>query len=340
MPSLPELHVNRALTDMSIAYRNESFIADMVAPPIPVQKRSDLYFVYNPATFLRGGGTDVSGRSVAIRRPGTVANTIDYDVSTSPFNCEQLAERVFVPWADIRIADNPLDPKIDANIVANDTLRLANETQVANLVGAISNYASANQVSLTTGATGTSWAQYASANSNPFLNIENGRIAIFKGLVKAANAILFSIETALVLADHPNYKDLYKFTSVDGMTRGQLVSNIRGLDVLIGEQQATTSAEGAATVTTGSLWVGSDGNPDAVIYYRNASVGPRTVQSFRTFDAPDDRTGAIGFNTIEYTSDERDGIFIETRVTRDYKAIGVNTSNQIVGAYMIADATV
>ena len=47
MPQLNNLgHIDRALTNMSIAYAQgaNAFIADKVFPIVPVQKRSDVYF--------------------------------------------------------------------------------------------------------------------------------------------------------------------------------------------------------------------------------------------------------------------------------------------------------
>ena len=43
MPSLNQLHVDEALTQISIAYRNQAFVAEEVLPVVPVQKKNDVW---------------------------------------------------------------------------------------------------------------------------------------------------------------------------------------------------------------------------------------------------------------------------------------------------------
>ena len=41
MPELAEIHIDVALTNLSVAYINEDYVADRVFPVVPVEKRSD-----------------------------------------------------------------------------------------------------------------------------------------------------------------------------------------------------------------------------------------------------------------------------------------------------------
>lgn len=54
-PTRGDIHVNRPLTNISIAYFQsaESFVADRVFPNIPVMKQSDRYFRYDRSDFWR-----------------------------------------------------------------------------------------------------------------------------------------------------------------------------------------------------------------------------------------------------------------------------------------------
>ena len=47
-PTLNDSHVDAILTNISVAYmqKQENFIAEKVFPNIPVDKKSDKYFVY------------------------------------------------------------------------------------------------------------------------------------------------------------------------------------------------------------------------------------------------------------------------------------------------------
>lgn len=74
-PTLSDVHVNRPLTDISVGWQQQQdeFVAGTVFPTVPVEKQSDLYYVYNrgdwyrsqaqrraPATESAGGGWQLS----------------------------------------------------------------------------------------------------------------------------------------------------------------------------------------------------------------------------------------------------------------------------------------
>ena len=61
LPSRGDVHVNRPLTNISIAFlqTQEAFVADRVFPNIPVTKQSDLFFTidrgeFNPCPCVHG----------------------------------------------------------------------------------------------------------------------------------------------------------------------------------------------------------------------------------------------------------------------------------------------
>ena len=45
MPAISQIHIDQALTNVSVMYRNQSYVADQVLPSLPVAKRSNKYFV-------------------------------------------------------------------------------------------------------------------------------------------------------------------------------------------------------------------------------------------------------------------------------------------------------
>jgi hypothetical protein len=56
-PTLQDVHVNRPLTNISVAYLQEAagveFVADKAFPAVPVENKSDLYYTYARADFNR-----------------------------------------------------------------------------------------------------------------------------------------------------------------------------------------------------------------------------------------------------------------------------------------------
>ena len=45
-PTVRDVHIDRAMSNMSVGYRNQNYIAEQVFPRVPVQKKSDYYFVF------------------------------------------------------------------------------------------------------------------------------------------------------------------------------------------------------------------------------------------------------------------------------------------------------
>ena len=49
MPTMQNAHIDRALTNTSVAYMQDAsaFIADKVFPIVPVKRQSDVFYIYN-----------------------------------------------------------------------------------------------------------------------------------------------------------------------------------------------------------------------------------------------------------------------------------------------------
>lgn len=338
MPPIGQVHIDTALTNVSVMYRNPFYLADRVLPILPVVKRSDKYFIYKKEDFLPPALKDAQSRPLSLRAPGAVAAEIDFSMSNTNYQCEEYAYRGIVTDAEAAYADSPLQPYVDQTIQITERLLIDNEVAVANLVGTRANYNSANKVALTTGGTGTSWAQYASTNSLPFNDIKNGKLAVIKGVLREANRMLINVSAARTLADHPNVKDLVKYTHPESLTMSGLPKIVRGLEVLEASQQVNSAAEGAS-YSGGNLWVADDGSDMALIYYATDAPGLRTVSFGFTFEAPDDTTGARGIAIRRWREDARKGEMVEGAFNRTWKLIAVDGSNLSIGGYLITSAT-
>ena len=69
-----DLHIDKHLSNVAMAYRPMGMIADLIAPIVPVGKQSDLYPVWSQADALRVEDDK--------RAPLTEANLITQDVSS------------------------------------------------------------------------------------------------------------------------------------------------------------------------------------------------------------------------------------------------------------------
>lgn len=339
MPALPAVHIDVALTNLSIAYMNETFVADVVMPPLPVDKRSNKYFVYDKEAFLRGTSLDANGRPASLRTHKAEANEIDYTLSTDPYYCEEYSHKTLVADEDDQYADSPLQPDIDATMVVTERLKIDNEVMTSQVACKTTNFPSSNKVLLTTGGTGTSWAQYASANSKPLTDIKNGKVAVRKGIMREPNNALYTVDTAQTLADHPDIKDLVKYTHPDALSSSGLPKVLRGLVTTEAATQKATSAEGAATFASGNVWADENGTNICLIFYRSQDTGPRSIHFGRTFDAPDSTTKVRGISIRRYRWEPKKGEYIEGAMKRDWKIIAKDGNGKALGGYLVSGTT-
>lgn len=307
MPQLGQVHIDTALTALSIAYTNPGYVGEVVFPAIPVDKRSDKWFVY---------GKEHLKVYEARRAPKGVAQEIDFSLSTSNYSAEERALRQLVTDAEARLADAPLMPKADATEFLTDRLKLTLESDVATKL------TDPTQVTQNTALAGTTqWSDYT--NSVPLTNIATAKKTIRPQIIKPANTFLIPYEVAITLADHPSIKDLVKYTDPAALSNGDLPSTLRGLKVVQAESVQNTANAGQA-VTLATVW----GKNAVILYVNPRPAGLKTITTGAIFDAPDDTTGARGFATRQYRDDPRKGDIVETARTYDLQFIAA------AGAYL------
>lgn len=102
-PSRSDVHVNRPLTQISLAFMQsaEAFVADRVFPNIPVSKASDQYFTYDRGEFNRD--------EMEVRAPATESAGSTYKIGTDNYNCIVRAFHKDVPDQVRANQDDPIN---------------------------------------------------------------------------------------------------------------------------------------------------------------------------------------------------------------------------------------
>ena len=103
-PSRSDVHVNRPLTNISVAYtqEEEGFVADDIFPIVTVQKKSDRYFEYDRGEFNRDEMTE--------RAPGAESAGGAYNIDNTPnYSCVSFAYHKDVPDEIRDNSDEPID---------------------------------------------------------------------------------------------------------------------------------------------------------------------------------------------------------------------------------------
>ncbi|MDA8170312.1 MAG: hypothetical protein M0Z48_00585 [Nitrospiraceae bacterium] len=311
MPPVGQLHIDSALTNLSVRYRNEAMIWPAVLPIVPVQKRSDKYFVYTKADAYTLADDTVF--------PKALPNEMDWGTSTGNYSVTDHAFGDWLPEEVIENADVPLQPEVDTNDYLNLLLDIAEESRVAGVVFNAANYSAANQVTLS-GA-----SQWSGASSTPINDILNAVESCFM----RANTLVFGIQTWMALRTNPQILDAVKAATrlqahEGGMATRDEVASLFEVDrILVGRGRYNTAKQGQ-TPAFARLW----GKHAAALYVepkpgiRSITFGATFVemqrQTQRDFDPKRGIKGAhylkVAWNSAEVVIANDVGYFIQNAV--------------------------
>lgn len=90
--------INKPLTNISVRYDNEEYIANKFLRNVPVKKESDIYYIYN---------NDLRQEEVE-RANKTAANMVTFDVSTTNYSLTEYALKDVITKRDRENVDAPL----------------------------------------------------------------------------------------------------------------------------------------------------------------------------------------------------------------------------------------
>ncbi len=235
-PTLRDVHIDAPLTNISVAYINTNFIGEQIFPRVPVNKKTDLYFVFPKDAWFRD--------EVAIRAPGARAHAADYEVTTASYMCITYALSKLVPDEVRANADTPLRPDVEATEFVTNHLLRAQERRIAALVTGSTNWSYA--ASPTT--------QWSSDTSDPFSDIVNAVDGVVGAIGEMPNVGVMSWPVWRSLQQHPDLLDRVKYTRPSGALMLSDLSSWFGLDRLYVGTALYNSAQEGATVSMSYIW--------------------------------------------------------------------------------------
>jgi hypothetical protein len=231
-PTINQVHVNRPLTNLSVAYiqdQNE-FIADKVFPVVPVSKKSDDYYVYDKETFAR---------AIAHQREGAEESKgSGWKVGTDTYKCRQQSFHHDVPKDIAENNDAPLEPFKDAVDFVTRAMLLKREKDFIDAY--VRSGVWTNEEA--TVANTDKWDNYT--DSDPYTHVQNAVRTVQKACLVKPNVLLLSPYAFDALANHPDLKDRYKYTTSESLTAEMLARVLKIERVLVGEAVSVTSNEG------------------------------------------------------------------------------------------------
>jgi hypothetical protein len=233
-PTKSQVHVDRPLTNVSVAYiqSQDEFIADKVFPVVPVDKSSGLYYEYDKEAFARDHAKP--------RADGTESAGSGYKTTQQPYNCMPV-EAFHKDLGDQLMADydQPFEPKRDATEFVTRVLMLRREARFANSYfkpGVWTNQSTPSYL----------WDDYST--STPIEDIEDGKVTVHKAGLMKPNTLVLGAEVFKTLKSHPSILDRIKWGASNPDPAKVTTQMLAGLfdlkKVLVGEAVSVTSNEG------------------------------------------------------------------------------------------------
>ena len=247
-----DVHVNRALTNFSLAYRQplENYVAFQFAPVVPVAKQSDLYFTFNKGDLLRN--------VAEVRAPGSESAGSDVKITTAgPYFCKVVAIHHDLDMDLVANADDPLNPKRAATRNVTQWLLTRAELDFATAMFKASVWGTDwTGTSGTTAYASSVFKYWSDADADPVADVEAAKSAVQAQTGFEANTMVIPRDVFSTLRNHPKLLDRIKYTqraainelggSARKKTDADILADLFDIDrVIVGRAVYNTAKENA-----------------------------------------------------------------------------------------------
>lgn len=234
-PTSYDLHVNQLLTNISIGYKNDLYIADQIFPIVPVRKQSDLIPMYNQSPWFRD--------TAEMRAPGTKSRGGGFTVANTPYYCNRWSYRFEIPDEFRDNSDAPYDMDRDGTMFATDKLMLSRELNFVESVFGTSKWTT-DKTGAASGGDFIHWSDYAA--STPLRDITDYLDEVEALTARQPNTCAMGKQVWSQLKWHPDIIDTIKYTQRAQVSTELFASLIEVDRVLIGRGIYTATPEGTA----------------------------------------------------------------------------------------------
>jgi len=271
-PIVKELLTSVPLQNVSIQYRNKSYIGDRVFPIIDTANPKAKITRYLKGAWFRN--------EAALRAAGSRAKRGSFPVDEIPLSTKEYAFAKEVTDEDRKNAALPnapaLKPEMDAIEYCSDKIDLYKEIVIA---GAVKDTTWIDGNATGEDAEG-GWA--AAESGNTFIaDIITGQTAIQAATGQKANVLLIDYGTFMSLKEEKTILDKIKYTQRGVLTVDLLAALLELEEVLIGEALVNTAKETKAGTdwTALKIWEVNAGKGMGFLFHRASSPGLRTPSS-------------------------------------------------------------
>lgn len=307
-PTRSDVHVNRPLTVMSIAYiqRRDDFIASKVFPVIPCQKQSDRYFKYLKDYWMRTGSQKRAPGSESAGGGFGLDNTPNYFADVWSFHYD-VADQIRAN------ADQPLNLDRDATMFVTQNQMLRREVVWA------TKYMTTG---IWTGGTGgtdvTPSPQWDTSTGTPITDIDTQKRNVKSGTAFLPDTFVAADDVFFAIKNQASVLDRIKYTQRGVVTEELLAALLQLRQFLVSQAVINSAAEGAAF--SGGFLVSNQ----ALLVYSNPQPGIMQPSGGYTFACTGMYgSGAGGEGRIKsYRVETRESDRIEGDQAWDQKLVG------------------
>ncbi len=332
-PYLSQIHVDRPLTTMSVAYiqSEDAFVCGKVFPYVPVDKKSDKYFLYTKDDWFRD--------DAQLRAPNTESAGGGYDIDNTPsYSCLVYAYHKDVDEQEDANADVPLNMERDATRFVTRKLLLRQEVQwVTNFFSGSLWTGSSTAGDITPGTSaGTGPATWDDPTSTPIEDVQVQQAAILVNTGFEANTFVLGFQVYQKLIRHPDVIDLIKYGAGPGapaVANEAALAKIFSVErVIVSKSVKNTAAKTPGSTTfTGAFTAGKN----ALLCYVSKAPGIMEPSSGYTFMWKGVSRGigtTIGAYRIPWPILGLENVRIEAEIAFAHKLVGADLGAFFSGA--------
>lgn len=259
------IHVDRALTDVSLAVINADLVSDQVFPSVPVQDKTGIYYVYGKERFRVRDDR---------RAPGDETQRSRLTIAEATYTTAGHGLKDYVPREKGAEADPALDLLIDTTEVLTDQVRLNKEAAlVAALVAGLTSTSTINLTS-------TQWDEDA---NDPIKKVRTDAETIAKRIGRKPNVLAVNPDVWMAIQFNANIRGL--LTGIGNLSSANItpaaVAALMGLDEIIIAGALYDSAYEGRTASLTYVWPSA--TCGALLFYRARSVGRKSITLGATF---------------------------------------------------------
>ncbi len=301
------VHVDKVLSNFSVAYANDDFIGERLFPVMSVSQRSDKYAVFSKRDRLGVPDDRIGHRS----SPNEVEQNFTWDnYSVSDYGLKEYTDN-----ETIKNADDVLREMLGNTEFLNDQIALAREARIVAIAENSANYGA-------TSASSVKWDHSTGGDIIPKILAAVAAIWRGSGRTKLVGFTTLEVWNAGII-NNPTLKALYSGVR-EGLVTTDIVARYFGLDeILIANGRRDTANEGQ-TAAYGKLWTADNFGIARV----SMNPGKKTLHWGTTFrEAGDPFTSQWTDPSIG----KRGGLWNRVSVSEQHKVVAVDA------AYLITD---